>query len=143
MAQTFSTELAPTQATPPAVPSSTQGYGARPKRWRATIALASQASADTVVLAQIPAGFAFSYGVITSSVSLGTATVAVGNAAAAGKYRTAAVFTATDTPTPFGNTAAVAGQPSTAQEQVILTVGTAALPSSGTLVVDLYFSGPV
>lgn len=143
MAQTYSSELAPTQATPPAVPSSTQGYGARLHRYRASITLASQAVADTVVLAQIPAGVAFAYGVITSSVSLGTATVAVGNAASAGKYRAAAVFTATDTPTPFGVATAVAGQPSTAQEQVILTVSTAALPASGQLVVDLYFSSPV
>lgn len=143
MAQTYSTELAGTQASPPSVPSSTQGYAARLHRYRASITLASQASADTVVLAQVPAGVCFAYGVVTSSVSLGTATVAVGNSTTAGKYRAAAVFTAVDTPTLFGVTTAVAGQPSTAQEQVILTVGTAALPASGTLVVDLYFSSPV
>lgn len=142
MAQTFSTELQPTQLSPAQPPSATSGYGARYRRYRASITLAAQASADTVVLANIPAGYCFAFGVITASVSLGTATVAVGNSGAAGKYRTAAVFTATDTPTPFGNTAAVASLPATAQEQVLLTVGTAALPGAGTLVVDLYFSGP-
>jgi len=142
MAQTFSTELQPTQLSPAQLPSATSGYGARFRRYRASITLASQASADTVVLANIPAGYCFAYGVITSGVSLGTATVAIGNASSAGKYRAAAVFTATDTPTPFGTAAAVAGVPSTAQEQVLLTVGTAALPASGQLVVDLYFSGP-
>lgn len=142
MAQTFSNELAPTQTSPAGVPSATQGYGARIHRYRASITLAAQASADTVVLANIPAGQCFVRGDVTSSVSLGTATVAVGNATTPAKYKAAAVFTAVDTPTPFGGAAAIAAQPSTAQEQVILTVGTAALPGAGTLVVDLYFSGP-
>lgn len=142
MAQTFSNELAPTQTSPAGVPSATQGYGARYRRYRASITLASQASADTVVLANIPAGYCFAGGVITASVSLGTSTVAVGNATTPGKYRAAAVNTAVDTPTNFGTAATLAAAPSTAQEQVILTVGTAALPASGTLVVDLYFSGP-
>lgn len=142
MAQTYSTELQPTQLSPAQLPSATQGYGARVHRYRASITLASQASGDTVVLANIPAGQCFAGGELVSSVSLGTATVAVGNATSAGKYRAAAVFTATDTPTQFGTAASFAGVPSTAQEQVLLTVGTAALPASGTLVVDLYFSGP-
>jgi hypothetical protein len=142
MAQTFSNELAPTQTSPAGVPSATQGYGARIHRYRASITLAAQASADTVVLANIPAGQCFVRGDVTSSVSLGTATVAVGNATTPAKYKAAAVFTAVDTPTPFGGAVAIAAQPSTAQEQVILTVGTAALPGAGTLVVDLYFSGP-
>jgi hypothetical protein len=142
MAQTYSNELAPTQLSPAQLPSATQGYGARPRRYRASITLASQASGDTVVLVNIPAGYCFAGGDLVSSVSLGTATVAIGNASSAGKYRAAAVFTAVDTPTPFGGAVAFAGAPSTAQEQVLLTVSTAALPASGTLVVDLYFSGP-
>jgi hypothetical protein len=142
MAQTYSNELAPTQLSPAQLPSATQGVGARIHRYRASITLNSQASGDTVVLANVPAGQCFAGGELVSSVSLSTATVAIGNATTAGKYRAAAVFTATDTPTPFGTAAAFAADPSTAQEQVILTVGTAALPSSGTLVVDLYFSGP-
>lgn len=142
MAQTFSTELQPTQLSPAQLPSATQGYMARFRRYRASITLAAQASADTVVLANIPAGYCFAGGEITSSVSLGTATVSVGNATTPAKYKAAAVFTSVDTPTPFGPAAALAAQPSTAQEQVILTVGTAALPGAGTLVVDLYFSGP-
>lgn len=142
MAQTFSNELAPTQTSPAGVPSATQGYGARIHRYRASITLAAQASADTVVLANIPAGQCFVRGDVVSSVSLGTATISVGNATTPAKYKAAAVFTAVDTPTPFGPATAIAGAPSTAQEQVILTVGTAALPGAGTLVVDLYFSGP-
>lgn len=142
MAQTYSTELQPTQLSPAQLPSATSGYGAHNRRYRASITLAAQASGDTIVLANIPAGMCFSYGVLTSGVSLGTATVSVGNASDAAKYRAAAVFTATDVPTSFGKASAVAGIPSTAQEQVLLTVGTAALPASGQLVVDLYFAGP-
>jgi len=142
MAQTYSTELAPTQTTPAGIPSAFSGYGARLDRYRASITLASQASGDTVALANVPAGAIFAYGVITAGVSLGTSTVAVGTATTAGKYRAAAVFTAVDTPTFFGAAAQVAQSPLSAQEQVILTVSTAALPASGQLVVDLYFSTP-
>lgn len=143
MAQTFSTELAPTQATPPSVPSTYSAYGARDHRYRASITLAAQASGDTIVLANVPAGVCFEYGVIVSDTSLSTATVSVGNSTSAAKYKAAATFTATDTPTLFGKAAAVAGSASSAVEQVLLTVGTAALPASGQLVVDLYFSSPI
>jgi hypothetical protein len=119
-------------------------YGARVKRLRATITLAAQATTDTLVLGNLPAGATFAYGVLTSSVSLATATLAIGPSTATGKYRTAATFTATDTPTLFGNTAAVgAADPALAAEETVIgTIATAALPGSGTLVVDLYYSMP-
>ena len=47
MAQTYSTELAPTQLSPAQLPSATSGYGARIHRYRASITLAAQASGDT------------------------------------------------------------------------------------------------
>ena len=62
-------------------------------------------------------------------------------AGTAAKYRAAAVFTAA-APTLFGVSTAVDDAPLTAQEVVILTNTTAALPASGTLIVDLYFSAP-
>jgi hypothetical protein len=142
MAQTYATEVSGIDSIPVVKAGATHGQGSSFKRYRATITLNSQASGDTIVLSDIPAGMLFAYGVLTASASLGTATLAVGNAATAGKYRAAAVFTATDTPTPFGLASAVSGAPSTATERVIATVGTAALPSSGTLVVDLYFTKP-
>lgn len=119
-------------------------YGARLKRLRATVTLNSQSTSDTLVLGNLPSGSVFAYGVLTSSVSLGSSTLAIGPAASTGKYRTAATFTSTDTPTMFGNTAAVsaADTGSTADEQVIGTIASAALPASGTLVVDLYYSSP-
>ena len=140
MAQTYAAEVSGLFDTPATKPSASV-VGGRLRRFRATITLASQADGDTVVLAKVPAGHVFAYGVLTGSASLGSSTVAVGIAGTAGKYRAAATHTAT-TPTFFGVASAVAGAALTAEETVILTNTTAALPSSGTLVVDLYFSAP-
>lgn len=119
-------------------------YQARLKRMRATFTLASQATTDTLVIGNLPAGATFAFGVLTSSVTLGSSTLAIGISGTAGKYRAAATFTAADTPTFFG-TAAQAGAADpglSADEQVIGTIAAAALPASGTLVVDLYYSMP-
>lgn len=119
-------------------------YGARLKRMRATITLAAQATTDTLVLANLPAGATFAYGVLNSTVSLSTSTLAIGIAGTTGKYRAAATFTATDTPTMFGTAAqAGAADPALAAEETVIgTIAVAALPGSGTLVVDLYYSMP-
>lgn len=140
MAQTYAAEVSGLYDVPATKPSATV-VGGRLRRFRATVTLASQADGDTVVLAKIPAGHSFAYGVLTSSASLSTATIAIGTAAAAGKYRASAVHTAT-VATLFGISSAADDAPLTAEETVILTNTTAALPSSGTLVVDLYFSAP-
>lgn len=140
MAQTFATEVAGLNTTPV---SNSNGavQGGRIRRFRATIALASQADGDTVVLAQVPAGYAFAYGILNASATLGSSTIAIGVAGTAAKYRASAVFTAA-APTLFGVSTAVDDAPLSASETVILTNTTAALPSSGTLIVDLYFSAP-
>jgi hypothetical protein len=119
-------------------------YNARLKRLRATFTLNTQTTSDTLVVGNLPAGATFAFGNLTSSVSLSTSTVAVGIAGSTGKYRAAAVFTATDTPTPFGTAATVgAADPAlAAEEQVIVTIATASLPASGTLVIDLFYSMP-
>lgn len=140
MAQTYATEVAGLGTTP-TTNSNGAVQGGRIRRFRATITLASQADGDTVVLAQVPAGYAFAYGIINASATLGSSTVAVGIAGTAAKYRAAAVFTAA-APTLFGLSTAVDDAPLSAGETVILTNTTAALPSSGTLIVDLYFSAP-
>lgn len=141
MAQTYASEAAGLSTIPTTMANGAV-VGGRVRRFRATITLASQASGDTVVLASVPAGYAFAYGVINASATLGaSATVAIGTAATAAKYRAAATFTAA-APTLFGVSTAVDDVPLAAAEEVILTVGTAALPSSGTCIVDLYFSAP-
>jgi hypothetical protein len=140
MAQTYATEVAGLGTTP-VTNSNGAVQGGRIRRFRATITLASQADGDTVVLAQVPAGYAFAYGILNASATLSTSTIAIGIAGTPAKYRAAAVFTAA-APTLFGVSTAVDDAPLAAQEVVILTNTTAALPGSGTLIVDLYFSAP-
>lgn len=115
-------------------------YGARVKTIRATINLAAQTTSDRLVLGILPAGATLLFGVLVSTVSLGSSTLAVGITGTTGKYRTAAVFTATDTPTLFGNAAALgAASALAADETVVATIAVATLPGSGTLVVDLVY----
>lgn len=135
----YSTELAGITAQP-VIKASSQGYGARVIRFRATITLATQTTADTIVVAVVPAGYDFAFGVLTTDTSLGTSTVAIGFAGSVAFYRAAAVFTATNTPTFFGTAAAVAAAALTADQTIFITIATASLPASGTLMVDMYFS---
>jgi len=104
-----------------------------------TFALAGQPTTDTVEIARLPKGAIPLYGIIESDTSLGTSTVAIGTAVDTGKYRAPATFTATDTPTLFGVGAGI-GEALLEEETVILTIGTAALPASGTLRVMFFYS---
>jgi len=138
----YSNELDPVLNATPARKAKGSAVGGRMRREQATIDLASQATTDTIVIASVPKGQAFAYGVLNSSVTLGAATIAVGITGATGKYRAAAVFTAVSTPTLFGVNAALGdGAELAAAEEIFITIATAALPASGRLVVDLYFSG--
>jgi hypothetical protein len=72
---------------------------------------------------------------------LGTATIAIGTAASAGKYRAAATYTTTaPTVTPFGLANVMANVQLAATEQQIITVTTAALPASGNLIVQMFWA---
>lgn len=102
---------------------------------RATVPLAAQGDGDTIELMDLPAGFTPVIGVLHSTVSLGSSTLAIGVSGSAGKYRAATTFTSADTPTPFGVASNFARL--TAKERLIATVGAAALPSSGTLIVSM------
>lgn len=141
MANTYSTEAALYLNNVPSKMANGAVHGGNTRVYRATITLAAQASGDTITLARIPAGAFFVGGEIVSSVSLGSSTVAIGVAGTAAKYKAAAVFTAVDTPTSFGTASAMGNQTAlVAAEDVILTIAAAALPGSGTLVVNLYFA---
>lgn len=141
MANTYAPEVAG-MGTTPTSKSNGGVHGGRLRRFRATVPFASQASGDTITLAQVPAGYTFAFGMVNASATFGaSATVAIGTAASAGKYRAAAVHTAT-VPTLFGLYTAADDEPLEAEETVIMTVGVAALPSTGSAVVDLYFSAP-
>lgn len=143
MATTFATEIANIDAIP-SINASGGVQGGRLRRYRATVPYAGQAAADDVVLARVPAGYTFAYGVITASATAGAAaTLAIGVTGATGKYRAAAVFTAANTPTLFGVAAAVGEAAPAGVTEVKLTIAEAALPtSSNFVVVDLYFSAP-
>lgn len=149
MAQYLSNELAgtttgTTTAAAAGVRPKASVYGARLKRMRATITFASQTTSDTIVLGNLPAGAVFAFGQINVSATTGTATLAIGVAGTAAKYAAAAAYTTADTPSFFGKNAVVAASDTglAAEETVIATIGTASLPSSGTAVVDLYYSAP-
>lgn len=142
MAQTFAPEVAGLGTTPSAKANGGV-QGGRLRRFRATVPFDGQAIADTIVLAEVPAGYTFAYGVINNTATFGaTATIAIGAAGATGKYRAAAVQTATG-PQLFGVASAADDVPLAAAERVIMTVAAAALPDSADYaVVDLYFSAP-
>ena len=141
MAQTFSIELAGIASLPvvkPAVPA----YGGRMRRYRASITLAAQVfgAGNEVIVAKLPAGQAFAYAVQTTDTTLGTSTISLGNAGNAAFYSAAAVFTAVDTPTIVGKTAAIKAAAYAAEETVLLQVLVANLPGAGNLVIDVYTS---
>lgn len=112
---------------------------AKVRRFKATIDLAAQASGDTITLFKVPKGYSFITGILNASASLSTSTIKIGTADDDDKYRASAVHTAT-APTLFGAQAGFVEGGNTTEETIILTVGTAALPGSGTLVVDMLFS---
>jgi len=142
MATTYATDVAGLGTTPPTKVSGAV-QGGRLRRFRAVFTMAAQAAADNIVLAAIPAGYTFAFGVITSTATMGaTATVAIGVAGNTGKYRTAATYTAVETPTLFGKTPAMDDVPLAAAETVLATIAAASLPGAGVVVIDLFFSAP-
>ena len=104
---------------------------------RATITMAAQAINDTIVLCDGKRGEVFAYGVINVSATAGSSTIEIGTSADTDKYRAAATKTST-APELFG----IAGSQVqlTADEKIIATIKAAALPASGTLVIDMYFT---
>jgi len=154
MALKYSQNLAG-QASRPIIKPSDPAYGGRLFRYRSVLNLAAiatttfgstqagLATTDWAMLGIIPAGYVFDYGVITSSVTLGTAVAAIGTSpthVSNGQLRAAATFTTVDTPTLFGLASAQAGAAYAADTPIYLTCATAAIPSAGTLVIDLYYN---
>ncbi len=142
MAQTYSRETAGPLGSTAFEKGDARVLRSTMKRIRATVDYDGQAIGDTIVLGKLPAGAAFSHGVITASATAGaTATIAIGTAASAALFRAAAIFTAVDTPTLFGKSAAAAADPLTEETTVLATVAAAALPDSAAfMVIDLVYS---
>jgi hypothetical protein len=113
--------------------------GGRLRIFNEKITLAGQTTADTIQVAKLPRGARVLFGVLVSTVSLGSSTIAIGVSGTAGKYRAASVFASADAPTFFG-VAANVGEPLTAEETVIITIGAASLPGAGTLRVMMVYT---
>jgi hypothetical protein len=142
MADLFSTEAAGLTSRPVVKPSA-GAYGARFRRYRASITLVAQTTADNILLCIVPSGSYYALGMLTASVSLGTSVIAIGTNkvhASNGQLRAAGTFTVVDTPTPFMPAAILAGAALSADTPLYLTIATANLPGAGTLVVDIYAS---
>jgi hypothetical protein len=119
--------------------------GGRVRRRRAvldlSLATVAKNSGDTNLLCRIPRGEAFAFGIVNADATMGaTATIAIGNATTAGKYRAAAIFTAA-APTLFGPAGVEDDAPLTDYEDVIMTIAAANLPGAGILVIDIFTSG--
>ena len=127
MAKTYSKEMTAELAGDHVVASVANG---RLRRRRATIDLSAQTSGDQIGLCEIGEGEYFVCGFLTASASLGAATLKIG-----------AAFTDADAPVAFGTTAAKSDPAPKGGVEVVATVGTAALPASGVLIVDIVTAG--
>lgn len=139
-----------------AVQSLPQGnlVGARRREFVETLTLASQVSGTVIAVARVPLNSVFMGIEVTTDTSLGSSTIAFGDAHSGNSaiYGAAATLTATNTPTVFTKTAVhgveiktgydssgpVTGYAASAgfggaYEDIIMTIGAATMPSSGTL----------
>lgn len=136
MANTLAAQMTKLAAGTPPAPGFVDGSV---RCFAETITFASQASGDTIEIARLPKGAVLFYGLLTTNTSTGTATLSFGISGSAAKYKAAAAHTTTDTPALFGITAAL-NTALTEEETVIATVGTAALPASGTMHVTFFYA---
>lgn len=142
MAKIYAGLLAGLGQLPIVPPEAGQGVNSFVHVHRQVINYASQPTTDTPVIARIPAGHVVLGVELTADTSSGSATIAIGNATTPAKYKAAAAFTTTDTPTMFMKASAADDAPLTADEEVLITIAAAALPSSGILVTKVYTAKP-
>jgi hypothetical protein len=136
MALFYSLENAGLGSTPVVKPAATLGVAARLRAYRGTLNLAGQLITDNWQVTTLPPGALFCVGIINTTATLATSTIAIGINGNNGKYRAAAVFTAVDTPTLFGAATQMDSQTPFASDEVILgSIGVATLPGAGALVV--------
>lgn len=101
---------------------------------------ASDAAGTYTAPIKLPKGARVIAGFINASATMGaSATLAIGISGSTGKYRAAATYTTGDTFTLLGLNAALM-TPLATEEQILLTVATAALPSSGRLLIGFLYT---
>ncbi|PNU05810.1 hypothetical protein [Novosphingobium guangzhouense] len=99
------------------------------------------ASGDTVVLGKKPVGCKVTAVRLTTGTSLGTSTVSIGTAAAPAKYVNAATLTATNVPTVLGPLASTLDDDPGAEEELIATIGVAAIVAGTELTFEIEHCG--
>lgn len=140
MATSYGTEMTKLRNTTPPEKPDAGAVSGKLRVFSESFTMAAQQVGDIIELAKLPKGARVLFGVLNASATLGaTATLAIGIAASAGKYRAAAVHTAANAPTLFGVQAGV-GVKLAAEEIVIGTVGAAALPGAGTVNVMMVYT---
>lgn len=87
----------------------------------------------------LPVGATVVGGLISTSVTTGSATVALGITGSTAKYKAAAAVTATTAAQIAIPHAALLATPLTAAENVFVTTASAALPASGSMTVMLFY----
>lgn len=140
MAQTAGPNMTIITAANPTQQAEAQAITGRVRCFTEIVTYTTNASGDTILVGQIPAGATFEGLAITTDTSTSSGTLAFGDGTTAGKFAAAAALTATNTPTLRG-TAATLGViiNANAPTNIVITVGTASLPASGTLVVQTYY----
>jgi hypothetical protein len=97
---------------------------------------------DQVSLGKIPSGRKVVGVRCCSDTSLGTSTVSIGTAADPVKYVNAKTFTTVDAPGLLGPKAsAMALDPTTVEEEILATIGVAAVPGAVVLTFEIETSG--
>lgn len=138
MAVLYGTQMTKLRVAPETPPD--PGFADGTKRtFVESVTYATQTTADTIEVARLPKGAVITDMRIMTSVTTGTATIAFGITGTTGKYRAAATFTTTDTWEELGDTTTLHTALSD-QEIVFITIGTANLPASGTLLVQVTYT---
>lgn len=126
--------------TSPLTKSPPSGHGGVVRSLTDTVTYATQTTSDTIVVGGglLPVGARVLLVEMTTSVTTGSATLALGITGTVAKYKAAGAVTTANVPQVFGVAAAL-DAPLTAAEQLFLTIAGASLPASGTLVVTVYY----
>jgi hypothetical protein len=138
MALTYGTQMARLRGGDLAdLPAAADVHG-RVRLFNEEVMLAGQAIGDRIEVARLPRGARFLRLELNADAGLGAATLACGDFADPARFAAAANLSA-DAPTPRAK-AAVAGIALAEETILLLTVADAALPASGRLSVQTYYT---
>lgn len=118
-------------------------YQANPLSYRAELDLSSadvkKVVADTNTLVRLPPGVIVDHIRVVSSVSLTTSQLSFGITGSAAKYGAAKAYgTTPKAAVDWYEPTVMDDAPSTAVEDIIMTVGTADLPGAGIVIIDVF-----